>query len=275
MKDLFLKLIRGEAGLALPIVLTTLVLGSLLIAPVLSFTSSSLNGGKVIENKIKGLYTAQAGVEDALWRLKYSPPGSLPYSYNLSGINGLSVSVTIEAVTELAGEHIDATGDHSSWMIITKTVTYSNGVYDYTMSIKNDGSGNMKFEMILIGFPPSLSYQNNSTSGQFTSSNPDISGTTDTGIMLVWDIDPVVTISSGATKVHHFHLTGPAGVDGVEGHGMIQATRDDVGVVWDSDSYPFDIIAQAKKADGTVVATIQTAVWTGTSIHIASWRINP
>ncbi|MDP2932085.1 MAG: hypothetical protein Q8O05_06295, partial [Chloroflexota bacterium] len=226
--------------------------------------------------KIKGLYTAQAGVEDALWRLKYSPPGSLPYSYELSGINGLSVSVTIEAVTELAGEQLLDTGGHADWMIITKTVTYNSGVYDYTMSIKNnDGSGNIKIEMILIDFPPSLSYQTGSTSGDFASDDPDISGTPSSGITLVWHIDPVETINSGDTKQHHFHLTGPEVVGGVEGHGLVQATRDDVGAVWDSDSYPYEIIAQAKKADGTVVETIQVGAWTGTGIDIASWRINP
>ena len=65
------KLIRGEKGQALVIVLILILLGGLIIGPVLNYMSTGLKVGKeVYENKMYELYAADAGIEDALWYLQ-------------------------------------------------------------------------------------------------------------------------------------------------------------------------------------------------------------
>ena len=83
MKRRLSKVIKSESGQALPIVLVLLVLGGLLISPCLSYAATSLNSGGVIEKNTKGLYAADTGIEDALWKLKTPDSYSYPYSYPL------------------------------------------------------------------------------------------------------------------------------------------------------------------------------------------------
>ena len=62
VRKLLLELKRGEAGVALPMVLVLLMLGSLLIIPSLNYVATSLKAGEIHEKNIKGLYAADAGV---------------------------------------------------------------------------------------------------------------------------------------------------------------------------------------------------------------------
>jgi len=55
----------GERGHVLILVLILLVLGSLMIGPLLSFTAGGLKTGLVYENKTGELYAADAGMQDA------------------------------------------------------------------------------------------------------------------------------------------------------------------------------------------------------------------
>ncbi len=90
MKTAWYKLMRNEKGQALPIVLVLLLIGSLFTAPLLGYMGTGLIAGQVFEKKMAGLYAADAGVEDALWKLlngSYSPP------HNLTDVNGMNVTV--------------------------------------------------------------------------------------------------------------------------------------------------------------------------------------
>jgi len=75
MKRFFNKIVRGEKGQALPIVLVLLVVGGLLIAPCLAYASTSLRTGHAYEQKLNEIYAADAGAEYALWQSKQ---GTLP-----------------------------------------------------------------------------------------------------------------------------------------------------------------------------------------------------
>ncbi|MDO8568442.1 MAG: hypothetical protein Q7R57_06980 [Dehalococcoidales bacterium] len=262
--------------MALPIALAMLALGGLLLVPSLNYASTSLKGEKIIENKAKSLYAAEAGIQDALWKLKYATVSPLPYTYGLTGVNGMSLSVLIEEVTTIAGEPIGPTGIHGGWLHINKTVTYSAGIYTYTLSIWNNGDGNMKVQEILIDFPSNLSYVTSSTAGPITSANPEVVGDPQVGTTLIWDIpSPYYTLNKGDTVNHTFRMSGPPGVQGVEGHSLVQATREDVGVVWDSDSRPYTITSSARDASGNLAATIKAGVWKGAQLQISCWQINP
>jgi len=87
------KLARDEKGYALILVLILLLVGSLIIAPLLAFMSTGLKTGMVYERKTEELYAADAGIEDAIWKLMNNEvPETMPYSLT---VNGKNVAVTI------------------------------------------------------------------------------------------------------------------------------------------------------------------------------------
>jgi len=275
IKVLTSSIVREQSGQALSIVLAMLALGGLVIAPVLDSMSTSLNAGTLVEKRLNGLYAADAGVEHGIWTLVKNEPPVFPHSYILTGINGMSVTVTLDRLTTLAGQDVSESGVHEGWMNIIKSVTYDAGIYSYTLSVENNGAGNMKVDKILIDLPPELEYVYFSTTGMITD-EPQIVGTVDTGITLIWEFMPY-TLGPHEIGNHFFQLSGPPNVEGVEGHSFVRATRDDVGTVWDADSKPFSILSQAKDSTNTVVATIKAVIWRGTAgyVDIAGWQLNP
>lgn len=73
------KIIKEQKGQVLPIVLVLLVIGGLLIAPTLDYASTSLKTqSQVYESKTLELYSADSGVEDALWHIQYNEDFELP-----------------------------------------------------------------------------------------------------------------------------------------------------------------------------------------------------
>ena len=268
--------IKREDGIALPAVLAMMALGSLLIVPSINYVATTLQAGEMVQEKFKGMLAADAGVEDALWKIENDTPTSFPHSYQLTDINGMTVDIVIDEIDSLAGEEVGATGGHEDWLNTVRTVTYDAGIYSYTVNMTNNGSGNIKIVKILIDFPPEAEYVNGSTTGDITTDNPTINGSPTTGITLIWEMSaPYPSIAPAETKQHLFELSGPPGIEDIEGHGFIEAQRDDIGTVWDSDSRPYSIIAQAKNASAEVTATIRAGVWTGVETDISCWQLNP
>ena len=268
--------IKREDGIALPAVLAMMALGSLLIVPSMNYVATTLNAGEMVEEKFEGMLAADAGVEDALWKIENDTPTSFPHSYQLTDINGMTVDIIIDEIDSLAGEEVGATGGHEDWLDTVRIVTYDAGIYSYTVNMTNNGSGNIKIVKMLIDFPPEVEYVNGSTTGYITTDNPTINGSSTTGIALIWEtLPPYPSISPGETKQHFFELSGPPGIEDIEGHGFLETQRDDIGTVWDSDSRPYSIIAQAKNASAEVTATIRAGVWTGSEIDISCWQLNP
>ncbi|MFH1142045.1 MAG: hypothetical protein V1724_10425, partial [Chloroflexota bacterium] len=94
---------RGEEGQALPITLLLLGVGSIMVMPFLTLTSNGLMASRDFAGLQYGQYAADAGAEDALWRLRYGGltttlltlPG-FTTTYPLSQtVNGVSASVTV------------------------------------------------------------------------------------------------------------------------------------------------------------------------------------
>jgi hypothetical protein len=65
------KCLSSEKGHALTIVLIFMVLGSLTITPLLSYMGTALKAGQLYEDKTDELYSADAGIDDAIWQIKY------------------------------------------------------------------------------------------------------------------------------------------------------------------------------------------------------------
>jgi len=65
------RLISGEKGQTLIMVMVMMLVSALIIAPMLSHVGTGLKTGKdVYEERMKLFYAADAGVEDALWYLQ-------------------------------------------------------------------------------------------------------------------------------------------------------------------------------------------------------------
>jgi hypothetical protein len=76
-----LRLINGSPAQALPLTLVALALGALLVSPFLVNASVNLLSSRQVDASIKDYYSADAGVEWALWRLKNDPTLTTSTSY--------------------------------------------------------------------------------------------------------------------------------------------------------------------------------------------------
>jgi hypothetical protein len=135
--EMLRKLLRilpiKESGQVLIIVLVFLALGSIILLPLLTFTGSGLKAGMVYESKAAELYAADAGIEDALWNIRYSMLDSVltdydeytyenVWDYDMSdNVNDKNVNIGIENMWMLYG--IEAPSSYTARNIIEGTVT--------------------------------------------------------------------------------------------------------------------------------------------------------
>jgi len=98
MKTFVKKVTRDERGAGvLALVLVLLVVGGLILTPLLGLMSTGLIAGQVYEKKTDELYAADAGVEDAIWRIQTN---NLTFVNNSSGpwhltVNDRSIEVAV------------------------------------------------------------------------------------------------------------------------------------------------------------------------------------
>ena len=95
---------EAEAGKSLPAVLITLAVGSLLLAPFLSFVSSRSLGSRAAEQSLAEQYAVDAGIEFGIWSIinnsafrnqvdsNVSVPQNLPFPGSL---NGYTPTITV------------------------------------------------------------------------------------------------------------------------------------------------------------------------------------
>ena len=113
--------IREEKGSVFIMVLILLVVGGLVLAPLLGLMSTGLLAGQVYEKKMDEYYAADAGVEDAIWRIQTN---NLTFVNNSSGpwsltVNGKNVTV------EVYREDLDTTpcGENFTYQVLSTAVT--------------------------------------------------------------------------------------------------------------------------------------------------------
>jgi len=71
----------GEKGQALPLALVALAVGTLLITPLLTNVSVNVIANRHTEEAVADRYSADAGIEWGLWRLKNNPALTTSTSY--------------------------------------------------------------------------------------------------------------------------------------------------------------------------------------------------
>ena len=170
MKTIMKRATRKEEGNVLILVLVLLVLGGLILAPLLGLMSTGLVSGQVCESKTLEYYAADAGVEDAIWKilneveeLPYSPCGDQSWSYDyqiVNGISGRDVEVTIEysgGYTHLITSTATSDDGRSTTLQVSVTldveVSEEEGFFDSDWDVIEEGEGDYKLEA--GGYDPS------------------------------------------------------------------------------------------------------------------------
>jgi len=96
MKRIVKGAIRDQKGNVFIMVLILLVVGGLILTPLLGLMTTGLIAGQVYEKKTDEYYAADAGVEDAIWKITHSENISYPYYYpEPLTVNDKSVGVVI------------------------------------------------------------------------------------------------------------------------------------------------------------------------------------
>ena len=215
------QIIDGEKGQALPITLALLVLGGLTIVPCLDYAATSLNAGQTIEEGVKGMYAAEAGVEDTLWRLEN---GILPLQQLPESINQMEVTVQTEekgTYTLCLGELIEA-GKHSNYLSVDGEMVWDEEAeaYKYTITVTwQSQSGTPVIHLTEVGarLPLGYSYQSGSAAGfadNLSTKEPDEVLDTYGAYMFDWEFaQPYPTVSEvDPVKTQTFYITG----DGIQ-----------------------------------------------------------
>jgi len=107
MKIVVKRLIRHEKGQAMLVALILLLVGGLFCSSLLAFMGTGLLTGEVYEKRTAELYAADAGVEDAVWKLDHGEvalcPGDPTYNYTMADVNNKSVAVDITSMGAYGG----------------------------------------------------------------------------------------------------------------------------------------------------------------------------
>jgi hypothetical protein len=124
MKSIMKGLIRDEKGNVLILVLILLVVGGLILAPLLGLMSTGLLAGKVYEKKMDEYYAADAGVEDAIWKIQ---DNNLTFVNNRSYPEPLTVNYK-NVTVEIYREDLDPTcGEELRYRILSIAATDDGG----------------------------------------------------------------------------------------------------------------------------------------------------
>ena len=87
-----IKLRKDEAGFALMWVLVLMILAAIILVPLLLLMTSGLHSSAHHEDRMLRFYAADAGIEDAIWKIGHGDPPTEQYS--LPPVNGMDVLVT-------------------------------------------------------------------------------------------------------------------------------------------------------------------------------------
>ena len=119
------KLVRDEKGAAMFLVLILLLIGGLIATPLLAHMGTGLIAGEVYEKRTAELYAADAGVEDAIWRIQSNNLTFDEDNHAHLGpltVNGRSVEV------EIYREDLDPTcGEELRYQILSTAATVDGG----------------------------------------------------------------------------------------------------------------------------------------------------
>ena len=275
-------MISGEKGQALPIVLALLVLGGLTIASGLGYTTTSLKSSRMLGEGVKGVYAADAGIEDALWSLAN---GTSPHMYLSEKINQMAVFIQTEdkgTYTLYFGELIQP-GEHSDYLDVDGEMVWDEEAeaYKYTITVtwqSDAGTPVIHLEEVGARLPLDYSYQSESAASfdeNLSTDEPDETLDALGAYLLNWELgSPHSSVSENETvQTQTFYITGEGSQEGH--YAWVVANREDVGAVGEITGTSYEITTTARRLeDGETTATIVADVMVEEeTTYILSWQI--
>ena len=277
------QMVSSEKGQALPIVLGLLVLGGLTIASGLGYTATSLKSSRLLEENVRGIYAADAGMEDALWSLVN---GWLPGMYLPELINQMAVFTQTEekgTYTLYLGELIEP-GEHSDYLEVDGEIVWDEEAeaYKYTVTVTwqpDSGTPVIHLEEIGARLPLDYSYQPGSAASfeeNLSTDEPDETLDALGTYLLNWELGPPSpSVSENETvQTQIFYITGEGSQNG--NYAWAVANRDDIGAAGEITGTSYKITTTAKRPEnGETTAKIVADVMIeeGTA-HILAWQIS-
>ncbi|MBA7616721.1 hypothetical protein ES703_24019 [subsurface metagenome] len=170
---------NSEKGQAVLLALIALGIGALVTAPFLGHASSSLIGSRIYGQAIAERYSADAGVEHAIWRLKYEPDfadsltaESPTANYSIT-INNMTNNITVTRIEDaFPPEPPPPPEGPQAWRIqIAKSVEPNSApvgepeTFTYTIYIENVGTSTVHIVEIGDLLPIGFIYETGTSSG--------------------------------------------------------------------------------------------------------------
>ena len=106
MKVAVKRLARNQKGQAMILAVILLLVGGLVVSSLLSYMGTGITTGVAYEARTAELYAADAGVEDAVWKIQSGEVALCPNqstNYTIDDVNGKNVTVTITYVINTTG----------------------------------------------------------------------------------------------------------------------------------------------------------------------------
>jgi hypothetical protein len=271
---------RGERGYVYILVLIFLLVGALMIPPLLEFMKTGVGSGRIFEQETEELYACDAGVDDALWQIKYE---NLPiiftdydeydydstWSYDLAeSVNEETVSVEIQNmwvpkdITPLSKSRmrgiVEGTDEAGARIRVNGSSTLSSE-YRIRIDINPDQPWALRVDSIGVWLPSGFSYVDGSSNLEYLGYSPPFRDTYAGGEVVVWDLstpfDELPPIGSQQTVIVEFEYTSETAremvtvswteVTNTTGCGEI------IPFAWDDDTKVYAVTSSA--SSGTVV----------------------
>jgi hypothetical protein len=162
------RILKSEAGQALPMALVLLVLGGFLVVPTLAFMTTNLTANRIVKEKNLETYAADAGIQYAYYKFAHDvdfDPGTDPLDFppELNPVNGCDVTLAKtyidQSTYKITSTAIDqATG--KSTTIVAYIQAAGSSPFDYAVVTLD---GDLCFETVTASItsdpPPSPPYE--------------------------------------------------------------------------------------------------------------------
>jgi len=195
-----IRLRKDQAGYALMWVLVLIILAGIILVPLLLLMTAGVTSSAHHEERMHRFYAADAGIEDAAYRIQNNDDDLPQYADNAwnytldEQINGYPIDVTIENIWVLTDLESDAHGTMPHAELVVVGTIEADGLYQ--IEITYDGSqGILMIDRIGAWLPGGYSYVDNSSSGVVTHPKiPDNPAQSDFrgGTTLIWDFNGTV-----------------------------------------------------------------------------------
>lgn len=131
------RITNGSSGQALPLALVALAVGAVLVAPFLTNVSVNLLASRKTDEAILDYYSADAGVEWGLWRLKNDPTLTTSTTYSEAPLQPTPASINADTFPTTEVRFVSGAGASET---ITPTWQAGGGPKCYPLTSTDSGS---------------------------------------------------------------------------------------------------------------------------------------